>query len=121
MLETKEQARQVHTILVKARDEAYRAMTDSFDRDKFYADQKSGISTAPREKYYSADTSEAYRIALSAEREVFEEAKQKFGNNRAHPDCDYCLQVSVFGGPGHETSPRCRSGRSPHCTCDTCF
>jgi hypothetical protein len=23
--------------------------------------------------------------------------------------------------PRHDASPRCESGRRPHCTCDTCF
>jgi hypothetical protein len=24
-------------------------------------------------------------------------------------------------GPRHEASPRCESGKHPHCSCDTCF
>jgi hypothetical protein len=23
--------------------------------------------------------------------------------------------------PSHDASPRCESGKRPHCTCDTCF
>lgn len=38
-----------------------------------------------------------------------------------HPDCTQCLSASVFGGPSHEASPRCRSGKHPHCSCDTCW
>lgn len=36
-------------------------------------------------------------------------------------DCLYCVRVNVGGGPSHEASPLCRSGRRAHCTCDTCF
>lgn len=36
-------------------------------------------------------------------------------------DCAYCAEVSVYGGPGHHASSNCRSGRHPHCTCDTCY
>ena len=36
-------------------------------------------------------------------------------------DCKTCKRVSVFGGPGHNASPYCRSGKQPHCTCDTCW
>lgn len=35
--------------------------------------------------------------------------------------CLYCARVYVSGGPSHEGSPRCRSGRRSHCACDTCF
>lgn len=64
---------------------------------------------------------EAEHIAKGALNRVISEAKLRFGNNRAHPDCDYCLTVFVFGGPGHEPSSFCRSGKRPHCTCNSCF
>ena len=35
--------------------------------------------------------------------------------------CLYCARVLVSGGPSHETSSMCRSGRRPHCTCRACF
>lgn len=61
--------------------------------------------------------------ALHAELDAFtSEAIEKFGqSNPAHPDCLQCLRASVFGGPGHESSRFCGSGRRPHCSCDTCF
>jgi hypothetical protein len=47
---------------------------------------------------------------------------EKFGRkNPAHPDCEACLRASVFGGPSHEPSRMCRSGKRPHCSCDACF
>lgn len=39
----------------------------------------------------------------------------------AKNDCMYCVRVAISGGPSHEASPNCRSGRYKHCTCDTCF
>lgn len=42
------------------------------------------------------------------------------------PDCAYCAEalahptLSAFM-PSHRASPGCRSGRRPHCTCDTCW
>ena len=35
-------------------------------------------------------------------------------------NCYSCKQRSG-GGPDHAASERCRSGKRPHCTCDTCF
>lgn len=31
------------------------------------------------------------------------------------------LPTEVAMGPSHYASPGCRSGRYPHCTCDSCF
>jgi hypothetical protein len=72
-------------------------------------------------KHKGATESEVERISKGALDRIVAEAKLRFGNNRAHPDCDYCLTVSVFGGPGHEPSSLCRSGKRPHCTCSACF
>ncbi len=64
-------------------------------------------------------------LFLDAKREVDQVREMilsQFGKiNPKHPDCQTCLNNSVFGGPGHDTSPYCRSGRNPHCTCDACF
>lgn len=38
-----------------------------------------------------------------------------------HSDCQQCVYANAHGGPSHYASPRCRSGKRPHCTCDTCF
>lgn len=92
-LDSKSHARQVHKILGDAWWEAYRK------------DSKS----------------EETRMLRSALGKVVAEAKLKFGDNSRHPDCEYCLEVSVFGGPDHDPSSGCRSGKRPHCTCDTCF
>jgi hypothetical protein len=44
------------------------------------------------------------------------------------PACRGCREVydspkrpSEVFGPGHKASDRCRSGKYPHCSCDTCF
>jgi hypothetical protein len=97
LLDDRAHARQVHEILHTAWWAAYQV------------------------KNRGPDEAEAERIAKSALDRITAEAKRRFGNNKAHPDCDYCLTVSVFGGPGHEPSSFCRSGKRPHCTCDTCW
>lgn len=103
-LQSREHARKVHQILHTAHWVAYCEM-----------------GKIPNGSASRIFAEEAERATASALKSVTEEAKAKFGNNKAHPDCDYCLTVSVFGGPSHEASPRCRSGRHDHCTCDTCF
>lgn len=44
------------------------------------------------------------------------------------PGCLGCRERYDYPGmpwevfmPNHKASPRCESGRRPHCTCDTCF
>jgi hypothetical protein len=76
---------------------------------------------AYRVRHLGEAEAEAERITKGALARVTSEAKLRFGNNSAHPNCDYCLTVSVFGGPGHEPSSFCRSGKRPHCTCDSCY
>lgn len=46
------------------------------------------------------------------------DAIAKFGMKS---DCEQCRRNSVFGGPGHNASSMCRSGKRNHCTCDTCW
>lgn len=38
-------------------------------------------------------------------------------------NCEQCKQGigSTSPGPGHDASPYCRSGKRPHCSCDTCY
>lgn len=39
-------------------------------------------------------------------------------------ECAYCDSERAAGNehhPSHDASPRCESGRRPHCTCDTCW
>ncbi len=36
-------------------------------------------------------------------------------------DCATCREYSVFGGPRHEASANCRSGKHDHCSCDFCW
>ena len=41
-----------------------------------------------------------------------------------HDGCAFCqreLDKKTTFFPTHDASPRCRSGRKPHCTCDACF
>lgn len=42
------------------------------------------------------------------------------------PQCAEAISALEAGqpwphGPRHKPSPRCQSGKHPHCTCDTCF
>lgn len=64
---------------------------------------------------------ESYRLIQSALERVETEAIERFGHNEEHPDCTQCKRYSVFGGPDHDASRRCKSGRKPHCSCDTCY
>lgn len=67
---------------------------------------------------HSAETQDAELKSKAIRADVL----AQFGTpDPSHPDCPQCLSGSVFGGPSHEASQRCRSGRHPHCTCDTCF
>lgn len=36
-------------------------------------------------------------------------------------ECRYCDENRGGFHPPHDPSPRCDSGKRPHCTCDTCF
>lgn len=41
---------------------------------------------------------------------------------RTVPICSYCDKYGADSMmPAHDASPRCESGKRPHCTCDTCF
>lgn len=64
-----------------------------------------------------------YRGMMNKEiQKVREDLVTLFGKiNPKYPDCETCLWNSVFGGPSHYFSERCRSGRKPHCTCDLCY
>lgn len=36
--------------------------------------------------------------------------------------CPTCAELARGSfGPSHDPSPRCESGKRPHCTCDICF
>jgi len=36
--------------------------------------------------------------------------------------CQTCAEIAQGGfGPSHDPSPRCESGKRPHCVCDVCF
>lgn len=36
--------------------------------------------------------------------------------------CMTCAEIARGSfGPSHDPSPRCESGKRPHCTCDICF
>jgi hypothetical protein len=55
------------------------------------------------------------------------EPKQLTLDGRAIPldrvDCAMCaaIEAGEKGVPNHRPSPRCESGKRPHCTCDTCY
>jgi acyl dehydratase len=61
-----------------------------------------------------------YKAHVEKERAIVAEAVALYAKPQVS-DCDYCKEVSIFGGPGHFASGSCRSGRRAHCTCDTCF
>jgi hypothetical protein len=48
------------------------------------------------------------------------EVRPAYGWNDRVPGCDSCLNQGSFG-PSHYPSPRCQSGKYPHCTCGACF
>ena len=70
-------------------------------------------------------TDESRAVAEKAQKELLnlkEAVLDRFGKkNPRYPACRECLSASLFGGPGHESSSMCRSGKKPHCTCDACF
>jgi hypothetical protein len=54
--------------------------------------------------------------------EMQEAVLTQFGRwDKRHPTCVQCRWASVFGGPSHEGSNYCRSGKRAHCSCDLCF
>ena len=64
-----------------------------------------------------------YEKALAEEQEIETEAWRLFGDKIQVTDreCPSCRVYSIFGGPSHNPSPMCRSGKRPHCTCDACW
>lgn len=72
--------------------------------------------------YTTQPNSEETKLAQEHSAAIRADVIAKFGKpHPKYPDCQSCLSQSIFGGPDHEASPRCRSGRHAHCTCDTCF
>jgi hypothetical protein len=64
---------------------------------------------------------EAERVMANALKRVTDSAIAQFGNDQGHPGCQECLHHSVFGGPRHEASRGCESGKKPHCSCPMCW
>lgn len=68
------------------------------------------------------------RSCCSEMTERAEEIKQWEERGWLVPECGGCREfydspgrpMNVFA-PHHQPSPSCRSGKRPHCTCDTCF
>jgi len=102
--ESLEQARYMHKVLHRAWWEAWR-------RDN---EMRPGTHSAEDVR----DATEALRVMKSALARLKVEAIEKYG---VKSDCGQCREYSVFGGPGHQPSNSCRSGKQPHCTCDFCF
>jgi len=49
---------------------------------------------------------------------------EKITRRQFADECEYCREKKKEGQlffPLHDPSPRCESGKKPHCTCDTCF
>lgn len=40
---------------------------------------------------------------------------------QAAEPCVLCERYAKTGGPSHNPSPFCESGKRPHCTCDRCW
>lgn len=79
------------------------------------------LNAVYRNANYSDPAWVAKRDEIQARRDaITAEAISKFAKPQV-ADCGTCQRNSIFGGHGHYASPRCRSGRHPHCTCDTCF
>lgn len=56
--------------------------------------------------------------------EVFDtrEERQKRRRIVLEEGCETCAELARGSfGPYHDASPRCESGKRPHCTCDICF
>lgn len=119
ILTSKAHATQVYNILHAAWWNAYQARGATFDRSRFFADKADGIERP--EPQYSPETTEAERIMRSILDKVKEEAIAKFGEDQGHPGCRSCLEFSVFGGPRHQASDRCQSGKRNHCSCGICW
>lgn len=88
--------------------------------------QARAVASAAHSEWWAAymkdSKSEETQIADAKSKEIRVDVLTQFGKpNPKYPHCKQCLYGSVFGGPSHEASPRCKSGRHPHCTCDTCF
>lgn len=64
------------------------------------------------EKTASIYRGEVYFVGTVAERD---EAFRANGEKCLIPGCEGTMYVGHFG------SPRCKSGKRPHCTCDTCY
>lgn len=47
------------------------------------------------------------------------QARTRISMEQGCPTCAELARGSF--GPSHDPSPRCESGKRPHCTCDICF
>jgi hypothetical protein len=123
ILESADHARKLHGQLRSVWWNAFTAKSNSFDKGKWYADidKNDGKNMPPREHYEDPSLVAVEQAAKLELERVKEAGKKQFGNNREHPDCEYCLEVSVFGGPNHNASGSCRSGGRAHCSCDICW
>jgi hypothetical protein len=59
---------------------------------------------------------------------LLEQVEALRGGNRRHKlppgECPYCdreREQGVSFHPSHDASESCKSGKHPHCTCDSCF
>lgn len=120
LFQSRHHARQVYALLQRAHWNAQNVMEQSFDRVAWQEDIANGVPL-PEKKYKSADAVDAEGVMRRACNRVRTEALARFGSDQGNPECRTCLEYSVFGGPAHTASPRCRSGRRDHCSCSTCF
>lgn len=97
------------------------ATTTDWTTSKQHARQMYGVLNTAWWSAYTSKDPEAptvERAIKSALAKLIAEAIEKFG---AKSECYTCRLNSVFGGPSHNASSMCRSGKRDHCTCDACF
>ena len=74
---------------------------------------------------YSANsklkTAESAEAVESARADLDRHVKDSVALLAPPSDCRECRVNGIFGGPGHQPSSCCRSGKRPHCTCVACF
>jgi len=55
-------------------------------------------------------------------KELFHDLQVEQEEAKARKGCATCAELARGSfGPRHDPSPRCESGKRPHCTCDICF
>lgn len=75
-------------------------------------------ATATVERLVYGHTREAWAALTDDERQVITGSRAPVGEC---PTCDRARATGDKATPSHTAKDRCRSGKYPHCTCDTCY